>query len=57
MCFVDAEWKLLARFFEMHGVIVAWPKAVAKMICQPGPLEAESVQELILCLAKHLPPA
>ncbi len=32
LCFVDAEWGLLADAFTVKGVHVVWPKKLAKMI-------------------------
>jgi hypothetical protein len=36
LCFVDAEWPLLADPFEVNGVRVAWPKKVADWIQRDG---------------------
>jgi len=36
LCFVDAEWSLLADPFEVNGVRVAWPKKVADWIQRDG---------------------
>jgi hypothetical protein len=32
LCFVDAEWGLLADGFTVNGVHVVWPKKLATMI-------------------------
>ena len=30
LCFVAAEWPLLARPFALQDVIIAWPRAILK---------------------------
>jgi hypothetical protein len=32
LCFVDAEWGLLADAFTVNGVHVVWPKKLATML-------------------------
>lgn len=57
LCFVDAEWSWLAKPFTLEGVTVAWPKATASLLCQPGPLTAGQVAQIAERLAEGLPPA
>ena len=33
LCFVDAEWALLARPMEIEGVVVTWPRALRALVC------------------------
>ena len=33
VCFVDGEWRLLAKPFELKGVLVCWPKKLVEKIC------------------------
>ncbi|MGI8806579.1 MAG: hypothetical protein ACR2KK_01750, partial [Acidimicrobiales bacterium] len=37
LCFVDAEWGLFAKPFELDGVLVTWAKALRERLGQPGP--------------------
>jgi hypothetical protein len=41
LCFVDAEWGLFARPFEVEGVWIGWPKALAK---RPATENSEGVE-------------
>jgi hypothetical protein len=43
LCFVDAEWRLLSRPFELEGVWVTWPKKLSAMIAAPGPLASDEI--------------
>jgi hypothetical protein len=38
LCFVEAEWKLFAKPFQLNGVWVTWGTKLAEMIAAPGPL-------------------
>lgn len=40
LCFVEANWKLFSRPFEIDGVAVTWWKALAKLLEGNGPLDA-----------------
>lgn len=57
LCFVDAEWGWFAKPFTLDGVTVAWPKATAEMLRQPGTLNPGQVQQVANHLASQLPPA
>jgi hypothetical protein len=57
LCFVDAEWSLFAKPFQLDGVWVEWSTSLGKRLQSPGPLSAEQVQHLAGRLAKALPPA
>jgi hypothetical protein len=36
LCFVDGDWGLFTRPFEINGVLIAWPKALVSAIERPG---------------------
>jgi hypothetical protein len=57
LCFVDAEWSLLARPFEIGGVWVGWAKALGERLQAPGPLEPDQVRLIGERVAAHLRPA
>lgn len=51
LCFTGVELNLFARPFALDGVIVTWPKALAKSLAKPGPLDPPVRRELALVLA------
>jgi hypothetical protein len=56
LCFVLSDWGLLQRSFRVDGVLVTWPRNLAKRIRPDGPLLGETS----LCAARlrdALPPA
>ncbi len=55
LCFVEAEWKLLAKPFELRGVRVSGPKSLSVAISEAGPLELDQVMEVATTLAAALP--
>lgn len=55
LCFTGAERNLFARPFVLDGVVVTWPKALAKELVAPGPLDAEARHELATRLARAFP--
>ena len=55
LCFTGVELTLFARPFELEGVLVSWPKALANALIAPGPLEAEARYGLALTLAGAFP--
>jgi hypothetical protein len=57
LCFLDAEWSMFARAFQLSGVWVEWPKSLAKRIQQPGALEPEHIRLLARRIADTLPRA
>jgi hypothetical protein len=57
LCFVEAEWPLIAKPLIIDGVWIGWRKAMAEVIIRPGPLTTEQVNAVATRLAKHLPPA
>ena len=56
LCFVDAEWKPFAKPFRHEGVWVTWPKKLAYMIAEPGPLTSADVTDVAGRIAVALPP-
>ena len=57
LCFVDADWQLFARPFELAGVWIGWPKKLRELVGGPGPLQGEHVRTLARRVAAALPPA
>jgi hypothetical protein len=57
LCFVDAEWSLFARPFQLGGVWVEWSNSLGERLRAPGPLGAEQVQRLAQKVAAVLPAA
>ncbi len=58
LCFVGAEWPVLARTFVIKGVTVAWPAAAVKMLTGKG--QQNGLAELepwARTLASAFPPA
>ncbi len=63
LVFIDGDWgsrvtlRVLANRPYTHlGVMITWPKALAKVINDPGPLAADRVTEIGQLLDKALPP-
>ena len=57
LCFVDSEWGLFAKPFQLGGVFVTWPRKLSEMISEPGPLGRNEVMQLAGRLAASLPAA
>ena len=57
VCFIEAEWKLFAKPFQLGGVWVTWGTKLAEMIAAPGPLSLAEVTSTAERLAAALPPA
>jgi hypothetical protein len=57
LCFVDAEWSLLAKPFALHGVWIGWPKALGEQLRAKGELPSEHLMALAQRVALALPPA
>lgn len=55
LCFIDAEWRLFAKPFELNGVWVTWGKELANMIAAPGPIGDAQVLQIADRLATNLP--
>lgn len=57
LCFVDAEFRLFAKPFEVGGVLVSWGKALRERMVAAGPLDADQCAAIHRHLAANLPPA
>ena len=57
LCFLDADWPLFGGQFDVSGIAVRWPKALADDLVGPGPLDAEQVDRVHHVLAKAFPMA
>jgi hypothetical protein len=57
LCFVEAEWKLFARPFEIDGVLVTWLKALLDRLRADGPLDTGQRQQWTEHLDRSLRPA
>lgn len=57
LCFVDADWSLLARPIELGGAHIVWPRALGKLIRCEGTLDREAISRIERTLALALPPA
>ncbi len=57
LCFVDAEWSLFAKPFDLGGVWIGWPKALDGHLCAEGGLAPEHLATLASHVADALPPA
>jgi hypothetical protein len=56
LCFVEANWKLFARPFQLDGVWITWPAKLVDMIAAAGPLSSDQVREIASRIASALPP-
>jgi len=57
ICFVDADWPLLAGAFTTRGVDVLWPKKLYPQLRAAGELGGEALEHLYRSLATKLPQA
>jgi hypothetical protein len=57
LCFVGAEWSLLANPFAFGDVRVLWPKALSKLVRSEGPIGAGDISRIERVLADALPAA
>lgn len=56
LCFTGVERGLFARPFVLDGVLVAWPKPLAKALDAGGPLDAGRRHDLAALLERAFPP-
>jgi hypothetical protein len=54
LCFVEAQWPIPARPFELHGVWVGWPDALPDHVAQPGLLDADAMKATAALLERRL---
>jgi hypothetical protein len=57
LCFVEADWPLLASDFAVRGVTVTWPRKLVSRFTQPGALDEEQIAAVHGRLARAFPPA
>ncbi len=46
LCFIEADWNLFAKPFQLDSVWVTWAQKLAEMIAAPGPLTLPEVTEV-----------
>jgi hypothetical protein len=57
LCFVDAEWSLLARPFGLGDVWIGWPAALVDRLRDRASLTPDELASLARAVATALPPA
>jgi hypothetical protein len=57
LCFVESEWGLLARPFDVRGVTVLYPGALRDRLRKSGTLSRETMERVAVRLALSLPQA
>jgi hypothetical protein len=57
LCFVDGEWGLFSKPFEVDRVLVTWSKKLRERLVEPGPLTPDVRAMIHRRLAEALPPA
>jgi len=57
LCFVDTEWGVFARPFEVRGVTVLYPGALRDRLKKDGALVRATMERVASRLALSLPPA
>ena len=55
LCFVDADWSLFARPIRLDEVVVVWPRKLAELIDEPGPLDPDGIASVAGLLSEQLP--
>lgn len=57
LCFINADWPLIGGDFMIRDVAVVWPKKLAKLVTQPGPLDPDRIGALQWQLHEAFPRA
>lgn len=57
LCFVESDWSLFARPFDVRGVTVLYPGALRDRLKKGGPLAREQMERIANRLALSLPPS
>ena len=57
LALVNVDWGVFPTAFEIDGVLVAWPKEVARVAGRAGPLSTQEVRNIAGQLANRLKPA
>jgi len=55
LCFINADWSLLSGNLSVDGVPVVGPHGLKKLVQKPGPLDAQTRQQIYGYLAERLP--
>ena len=55
LCFVESDWSLFARPFDVRGVTVLYPGALRDLLKKGGPLAREPIERIANRLALSLP--
>ena len=56
LCFTGVELSLSAHPFVLDHVLVTWPKALAKSLKAPGPLDGDARRRIAAMLSRAFPP-
>ncbi len=54
LCFVNAEWRMFAKPFDVRGVLVTWPKAMRDLLARPGSCPPGSIEIIAATLEGSL---
>jgi hypothetical protein len=57
LCFIDAQFRLLAKPFDIDGVLVTWSRALCERLRAPGDLDAGRCEDIYKLLMQALLPA
>lgn len=57
LCFVDGEWPLLGRGYELQAVKIVWPKKLYELVRRPGDLTPHQITAAGVALVHNLRPA
>jgi hypothetical protein len=57
LCFVDADWSLFARPFQLGGVWIEWPRSLRERILRGGSISPARVAVLAEIMSEALPRA
>ena len=56
LCFTGVDRPFFTRPFTLEGVLVTWPRALAKALMTPGPLGPDDRKAMAALLARAFPP-
>jgi hypothetical protein len=57
VCFVESDWSLFAKPFEIASVFVTWPQKLVERVAAPGRLTPAAVARIANRIAVALPSA
>lgn len=55
LCFVDTELRLRQREVEVAGCTITWPRALKRVLQEPGPVDSGARHRLLRHLARAFP--